>query len=195
MMLRRFTAADIDLLVELDGDPEVMRWLSGGAPTPREVIEGQVLPAFVRDYEREFGGWAAIEKGTGAFLGWFSLRPREHGAEDEAEMGYRLRRDAWGRGLATEGARALIEKAFQDLGLARVFATTYEANARSRQVLERVGMTLVRNYRMTPNEVAAQRTYDTRTGEVWPGEDVEYAITRGETYSPSPAQSGGGVGG
>lgn len=181
MVLRRFTAADVELLVELDSDPEVMRWLSGGIPTAREVVEREILPGFLRHYERDdqFGHWAAIERATGEFLGWFSLRRRDWGAEDEAELGYRLRRAAWGRGLATEGARAVIVKGFAALGLERIVATTYEENARSREVVERVGMTIVRSYRMTPEQLAAQDSYDpTTSGDPWPGEDVEYAITR-----------------
>jgi len=52
LVLRRFTDDDIDDLVELDSDPEVMRFINGGRPTPRDEIENEVLPAFLRYYER-----------------------------------------------------------------------------------------------------------------------------------------------
>ena len=105
MMLRRFTAADVDLLVELDSGPEVMRYITGGRLTPREEIERDFLPAFLGYYERfaGYGFWAAIEVTTGDFLGWFHCRPREGGRLDEAEFGYRLRRSAGARGMGRRG--------------------------------------------------------------------------------------------
>ena len=92
-MLRRFTDDDIDNLVELDSDPEVMRFISGGRPTSREEIENDVLPTFLEYYERfaGYGFWAAVEKSTGRFLGWFHLRPAKGTPADEVELGYRLR--------------------------------------------------------------------------------------------------------
>ncbi len=142
LVLRRFTEADVDHLVALDGDPAVMRYLSGGTPTPREVIERDILPRFLRSYEGSdgFGYWAAIAKATGDFLGWFSFRPRDGVGPGEVELGYRLRRAAWGRGYATEGARALIRKGFAELGVRRVVATTYQDNLASRRVMEKAGM-------------------------------------------------------
>lgn len=72
-MLRRFTAADADNLVGLDADPDVMRFVTGGIPTSREEIQNEVLPAFLAYHQRYegYGLWAAIEKATGEFLGWF----------------------------------------------------------------------------------------------------------------------------
>ena len=77
LVLRRFTEADVGNLFDLDGDPEVMRFLTGGKSTPRDVIENETLPSFLAYYERSerFGFWAAIEKSAGAFLGWFAFHP------------------------------------------------------------------------------------------------------------------------
>lgn len=71
MILRRFTRDDVDLLVEMDGDPDVMSCITGGRITPREEVERDVLPAFLSWYEKSSGHglWAAIERSTGAFLG------------------------------------------------------------------------------------------------------------------------------
>jgi RimJ/RimL family protein N-acetyltransferase len=87
LVLRRFTMADADDLFDLDGDPEVMNFITGGLPTPREEIENDVLPAFLRYYERgdRYGFWAAVEKSSGEFLGWFHFRPREGGRGVVAE--------------------------------------------------------------------------------------------------------------
>ncbi|MFJ6139640.1 GNAT family N-acetyltransferase [Kitasatospora sp. NPDC092286] len=148
LVLRRFTGADVDHLVELDGDPEVMRYLTGGRATPREVVEREVLPRFLDHYERygTLGWWAAEERVGGAFLGWFEFRPT--GTEDrgEVELGYRLRRSAWGRGYATEGARALVRRGFEELGVRRVVAYTMTVNSGSRRVMAKAGLSCVRTF-------------------------------------------------
>jgi RimJ/RimL family protein N-acetyltransferase len=148
LVLRRFTMADVDNLVRLDADPGVMHFITGGIPTAREEIENEILPAFLAYYERfeGYGFWAAIEKPTGQFLGWFHFRPREGASPDEAEIGYRLRKSAWGKGYATEGSRALIRKGFTEFGVRRVVAETMAVNLASRRVMEKAGLTLVRSF-------------------------------------------------
>src|SRR6266851_4079712 len=87
LVLRQFTMADVDNLVSLDDDPEVMRFITGGAATPRGEIADEVLPAFLGYYERfeGYGFWAAVEKATGEFLGWFHFRPKDAASPGEAE--------------------------------------------------------------------------------------------------------------
>jgi RimJ/RimL family protein N-acetyltransferase len=144
LVLRRLTKEDSEHLVELDGDPEVMRYTTGGVPTPRIRIETAVLPAMLRDYGRYpgFGAFAGQRRDDGEFIGWFMLLPRADSAPDEAELGYRLRQPAWGKGYATEGSRALLRYGFTERGLRRAFAETMTVNARSRRVLEKLGMRL-----------------------------------------------------
>src|SRR5438128_12296035 len=124
LVLRPFTEDDVDNLVELDSDPDVMRFINGGRPTPRQEIESDVLPTFLGYYERfaGYGFWAAVETSTGRFVGWCHFRPAEADHPDEVELGYRLRRSAWGKGYATEGSRALVQKGFAELGVQRVVA-------------------------------------------------------------------------
>ncbi len=157
--------------VELDADPAVMRYVTGKA-TPRAEIEEEILPAFLSYYERfpGYGFWAAIEKTTGDFLGWFHLRPAAGHPEDEPELGYRLRRAAWGKGYATEGSRALVAKAFAELGARRVVAEAMAVNLASRRVMEKVGLTLVRTF----HQEWPERLEGDEHG------DVEYALERAE---------------
>ena len=173
LVLRRFTAVDLDSLVELDSDPEVMRYITGGRPTPREQVRDELLPAFLAYYERfaGYGFWAAVEKASGQFLGWFHLRPPEGANPDEPELGYRLRRSAWGKGYATEGSRALVRMAFTELGARRVYAETMAVNLGSRRVMEKAGLRLVRSFRLPwPHRTEGD------------GGDVEYALTRAEWH-------------
>ena len=82
--------------------------------------------------------WMGYERSTGDFVGWYALLPHEPG---EYEIGYRLRREMWGRGLATEGMRALIDAAFDQLGATRdLGADDGGATTRSRAVMERCGL-------------------------------------------------------
>lgn len=113
LVLREFVADDVNNLVELDSDAAVMHFITGGVPTAREEIEHDILPAWIASYARSasLGFWSAEEKATGRFVGWFHLRPDESHGPDEPELGYRLRRSAWGKGYATAGCRALIDKA------------------------------------------------------------------------------------
>ena len=172
LVLRRFTKVDVDNLVELDSDPDVMRYINGGKPTSRDEIESDILPAFLDYYERfeGYGFWAAIEKSSGEFLGWFHFRPRKGGDVDEPELGYRLRKSAWGKGYGTEGARALIRKGFTDLGVQRVVAETLVVHTASRRVMEKAGLDFVR--------VFHQEWPDPIEGDEHG--DVEYALSRGD---------------
>jgi RimJ/RimL family protein N-acetyltransferase len=140
--------ADADDLVSLDADPDVMRFVTGGVPTSREEIENEFLPAFLGYYQRYegFGFWAAVEKATGEFLGWFHFRPRPGADPGEIELGYRLRKSAWGKGYATEGSRALIGKGFSEFGVQRVVAEAMAVNTASRRVMEKAGLKLVRTF-------------------------------------------------
>lgn len=189
LVLRRFTATDVDHLVDLDSDPEVMRYLDGGRPTPREIIQHVILPAFLSYYEPNsgLGVFAAIEKGSGEFLGWFGFRPKDavHPNDvvppGEVALGYRLRRIAWGQGYATEGARALIRKGFTELEVQRVVATISRDNLASRRVIEKAGLSLVRPPLMRVAELRANDTpsHDT-SEELWNGNDVEYGLFKAD---------------
>ncbi|MDQ6672508.1 MAG: GNAT family N-acetyltransferase [Chloroflexota bacterium] len=146
LLLRCFTMNDVHNIVALDGDPDVMRYISGGLPTPREEIETDILPAWLSYYERfaSYGFWAAHEKSSGEFLGWFHFRPPPGHPPDDVELGYRLRKPGWGKGYATEGSRALIAQGFANQGVRRVFGFTMVVNAASRRVMEKAGLKLVR---------------------------------------------------
>ena len=177
LKLRRCTEDDVENLVELDSDPDVMHFINGGRPTAREEIENEFLPAVLGHYERYegYGFWAAVEKSTDRFIGWFHFRPAENAPPDEVELGYRLRKSAWGKGYATEGSRALIHKGFAELGVQRVVACTMVVNVASRRVMENAGLKFVRKFHQPwPDYIEGEEEGD-----------VEYALLRSEWERPT----------
>ena len=147
LLLRRFSTDDAANLFELDSDPEVMRYLSKGKPTPMEDIIEKFLSR-IFDYYRKFdnlGFWALMEKSTEEFIGWFHLKPDRNNPED-LDLGYRLKRSVWNKGYATEMARALIDMVFDELDFQKVTAHTVEYNHASRRVMEKAGMKLENHF-------------------------------------------------
>lgn len=135
---------DLEALIALDADPEVVRYITGGLQLPREAYVDGILPRMVaagaEDPRRGF--FAAHDGGpAGPFLGWFHLRPDVF-EPAWLEVGYRLRRSAWGAGLATEGARALLAHARACWPGTVTSARTMADNAASRRVMEKCGLTL-----------------------------------------------------
>lgn len=171
MRLRRFTPADVDRLVDLDSDPEVMRYITFGVPTPRERYELEILPRWLALYEAmpQLGYWAAEMRHDGAFVGTFHLRP-DRFDDGEQELGYRIRRAAWGHGYATEGGRALVAYGFECAGADKISARTLAANLGSRRVMAKCGLARERDF-VYPEDVLAGRPEAERAA-------VKYSITR-----------------
>ena len=147
MILREFTETDVDNLTELDADPEVTRYINGGKSTPRDFIEEKVIPHILAYYQNddEQGIWAAINKSDGEFMGWFHLRPNRADTT-ETELGYRLKRQYWGQGYATEGSRALVAQGFNQLKVDVIVAIADPANGASRRVMEKAGLSFELEY-------------------------------------------------
>ena len=171
LALRQFTEDDVANLFDLNNDPQVMRYITGGRPTPLEELRDEVIPFHLAVYERldRLGTWAA-ESAAREFLGWFHFRPGPGADISNVDLGYRLRRSAWNKGYATEGSRALIRMGFTDLGVERVFGHTMTVNAASRRVLEKCGMTLVRTTAYEGPDVIEGSEHG----------EVEYALTKPE---------------
>ncbi len=175
LAMRQFTEDDVDNLFGLNSDPEVMRYLTGGRPTPREEIRDQIIPLHLAVYERfdRLGTWAAESIATGEFLGWFHLRPGHRTDITNIDLGYRLRRSAWNKGYATEGSLALIDMGFTGLDAERVFGHTMTVNTASRRVMEKCGLTLVRITPYDGDDVIEGAEHG----------EVEYALTKPEWES------------
>ena len=178
LRLRSFTSADIDRLVELDSDPEVMRYITYGEPTAREEYETEILPRWFAIYAATplLGYWAAEDRQSGEFQGWFHLRPDRIEPEYQ-ELGYRLRRASWGRGLATEGGVALIRHGFGPVGATSISARALRDHLASQRVMRKCGLRRAGEF-VFPQHVLESRSESERAG-------VKYAVTR-EQWAPLP---------
>lgn len=140
LLVRRFTFEDGPAIVELDSDPEVMKYV--GQPATLEIWKESLWPRTIAWYERgpAYGVWAVHTRDDDAFIGWFLYRPDPSTWADEPELGYRFVRRAWEKGYATEGGRALLERGFREIGDARVHARAERPNVASWRVMEKLGM-------------------------------------------------------
>ena len=134
--------------VELDSDPEVMRYLSGRASTREEVEASHARRLAAAQKVDGLGFWIGLVDDE--FVGWWTLQPA-HGPDQPddpgvADLGYRLLPRHWRKGLATAGARELVRYGFDDVGLDRIIAQTLSVNAGSRAVMKRSGLTYVRTF-------------------------------------------------
>lgn len=161
---------DAQLLNDLNHATGVMKYLDRNPPT-LETIETITIPNQLNTalHHPGYGMWLAYLHETEEFIGWFELEPNHPGTGD-AEIGYRLFPEYWGRGLATEGARQLLHYGFDQLGAERCVAITMAVNTPSRKVMERIGLRYV-------------RTFHEEFEDPLPGTDhgeVEYALKRDE---------------
>jgi RimJ/RimL family protein N-acetyltransferase len=159
LTIRRFVAKDEDDLVSIVPEQS------------RDYIRNEMIPGHLALYDQEpgFGVWAADNRATGAFMGWFVFRPRK--SDGMPELGYLLRQSSWGNGYATEGSLALIDKGFSEKSIDRVVAESTSVNLASRRVMEKCGMLYVRTH-------FAQQWNPNAPGNQSEVEVMEYEITR-----------------
>lgn len=140
LLLRRWQDRDLAPWAAMNADPEVREHL--GAPLTREESDASVA-RFRADFdERGYGWWAVEVRATGEFAGFAGLDPVDDGLPfTGVEIGWRLARAAWGKGYATEAARAVLAFGFGTLGLPEILAVTTAGNLRSQAVMRRIGMT------------------------------------------------------
>jgi RimJ/RimL family protein N-acetyltransferase len=168
LLLRGWRDEDVEPYARLCADPEVMKYIGGGATLTLEE-SGTQISWFVRHWEeRGFGPWVVEEKASGAFIGFTGLVYQDEWTEGEhkTEVGWRVGRSYWGQGLATEAAMASVRYGFEELSLERIISIIQPENVASRRVAEKAGLTL--------------------RGEArWRGADTAwYAIDRGEWCKP-----------
>ena len=138
LRLRMFTPGDLDDLERLFSDPAVMQYLGveAGQTMSRAETEETLRGIIKVWHERGFGRWAVILKDTNRFIGLCGFKL----LESQPELVYMLEKASWGRGLATEAARAALRYGFEEVKLERVVAVTRRENVASQRVLKAIGM-------------------------------------------------------
>lgn len=138
LYLRQFTEADAPLVLALNSDPEIVKYVH--EPTleteeqARNIIVNNILP----QYPNDLGRWAMHIKEKNEFIGWCGLKYRPD--LDEIDLGYRLMQKNWGKGYATEAASHTLDHGFSKLNLQLITARAHIENIASIKVLEKLGM-------------------------------------------------------
>ena len=136
LRLRMFRPEDLDDLAGMFSDPQVMRYVADGKPAGRDVAQ-RALTSVIDHWRREgFGRWAAEDKDSSQFVGFGGLRS----LFGMAEVVYHFAPPHWGKGLATELARASLRYGFEEHRFERIVAVAKPENAASIHVMEKLGM-------------------------------------------------------
>ena len=141
LILRQFTETDAPLILGLNSDPEIVKYVH--EPTLKTVEEaekiltGIILP----QYKNNLGRWAIHTKDNMDFIGWCGLKYRPE--LDEIDLGYRLLQKAWGKGFATEAAQYSLDHGFNKLDLKLITGRSHIENLASIKVLEKIGMDFI----------------------------------------------------
>lgn len=148
-ILREILPTDVDGFFELDSDPDVHRYLGKNPVKDKNQIVNTI--AFIRQQNADngIGRWAIVDKNTNEFIGWAGLKwvtefTNKH--KNYYDLGYRLRKKFWGKGIATETAIASLAYAFDTLHATEVYAMADCENTGSNNVLAKVGLTLLETF-------------------------------------------------
>jgi RimJ/RimL family protein N-acetyltransferase len=138
LLLRRWRDADREPFAALNADPQVMEHMLG--LMSRERSDDFVDRIEAHWDEHGWGLWAVEVPGTAPFVGYVGLWPADYVTPGMVEVGWRLAREHWGHGYATEAAREALRFGFEEVGLEEIVSFTVPQNVRSWRVMERIGL-------------------------------------------------------
>ena len=147
LILRDLQESDLPALIALNQDPEVMQYF----PKPYSQAESLRLYQGIQDEVKAYGYslWAVEEKSSQEFIGLVGLHRSDlqiFAGKEAVEIGWRLRKEFWNRGYATEAAQACLDFAFQQAGLSEVYSFTSLLNLPSQKVMQKLGMEFVKEF-------------------------------------------------
>ncbi|HUS00367.1 MAG TPA: GNAT family N-acetyltransferase [Chitinophagaceae bacterium] len=138
LILSQFTEEDGPLILQLNSHPEVVKYVHERVLTSEEEAKKILLNIILPQYKNNLGRWAIYTKTGNEFIGWCGLKYRPE--LDEIDLGYRLKKNAWGKGYATEAAKHTLDHAFNNLNLDIITGRAHIENLASIKVLEKIGM-------------------------------------------------------
>ena len=142
LLLREITPADFDGLYKMNSDPLIMKYVGDGTTRSHEQML-QELEILISHYTRKpgLGIWATELKGSGHFIGASGLVYYDN--THEIEVGYRLQKEFWNWGYATEASFGLLQYGFKTLALEKIVSSAHVDNMASRRVMEKIGMSYI----------------------------------------------------
>jgi len=150
LILREFLMSDAEDFFEMDAAPEVHRYLGNNPSTSIEQARSVIDNIRQQYIDNGIGRWAAVEKSSGKFIGWSGLKfitDIENNQTHFYDVGYRLHPNFWGKGYATESAKAALEYGFSTLQLKEIIGMCHEENTASRKALEKCGLKFVEKFK------------------------------------------------
>ena len=141
LILRQFTEDDPPLILQLNSDPEIVKYVHEPTLQTEEQAKKIIIDTILPQYKNNLGRWAIYTKDNNEFIGWCGLKYRPE--LDEIDLGYRLIRKAWGKGYATEAAHHTLDHGFKSLNLKLITGRAHIENIASIKVLEKIGMNFI----------------------------------------------------
>jgi RimJ/RimL family protein N-acetyltransferase len=138
LILREFTLDDAEAFFLMNSDPEVLRYTGDAGVSDMDEARKVLVERPLADYKKYgYGRWACVDKATGEVIGFAGLKFLDD--FQDIDLGYRFRPAWWGRGLATEACRPIVDYGFQTLGLPHILGLVKPEHARSIRVLTKLG--------------------------------------------------------
>ncbi|HEV2420815.1 MAG TPA: GNAT family N-acetyltransferase [Candidatus Acidoferrales bacterium] len=144
LWLSEWSPSDLEECRPIFTDPDVMRYISGGSPRSDDQIHEFIARQQNHFHSRGFCLWKLLFKPQPRLIGFCGLQPLDLDGRSEVEIGWRLVKDQWGRGLATEAARVALQHAVEYAHLERVIAVAMPENRASLRIMEKLGLTYER---------------------------------------------------
>ena len=138
LMLRPFTTDDINPLHRILNQPDILQFFPNPESPPIERVQQIIEKQLAHWEEHNLGWWAVVPQGGSELIGWNGLQYLPE--TDEVEVGYLLSNQFWGRGYATEGAKASIQFGFENFKFGEIIGLTHPENLASQNVLKKCGM-------------------------------------------------------
>jgi RimJ/RimL family protein N-acetyltransferase len=159
ILLKKFSKNDINLIMDLDGDSDVMKYITLGKARSFDEIKKKSFPRILNSYSNgeHYGIFAAYLNLNQTFIGWFQFE-KDRDIKNAIEVGWRLKKEFWGNGYATEVGLALVDKGLK-LNK-KIVARAMKENVASINVMEKIGLQFVKEFYYKPDSNTPDVLYE-----------------------------------